>query len=46
MNIHAKFLNKFKQTESNNILKRSHIMTKLAIFQGCKDSSIFTNQSM
>ena len=46
MNIHAKILKKFKQTESNNILKRSHIMAKLAIFQGCKDSSIFTNQSM
>ena len=46
MNIHAKILKKFKQTESNNILKRSHIMAKLAIFQGCKDSSIFTNQSI
>ena len=34
VNIYAKILNKFKQTESNNILKRSHIMTKLAIFQG------------
>ena len=36
MNIHAKILNKFQQTESNNILKRSYIMTKWALSQGCK----------
>ena len=35
-----------KQTESNNILKRSYTMTKWALSQGCKDSSISTNQSM
>jgi len=37
MNIDAKIL--------SNILKRSYIMTKWALFQGCKDS-IFANQSM
>ena len=46
MNIHAKILNKFQQTESNNILKRSYIMTKWVLSQGRKDSSISTNQSM
>ena len=34
-----------RQTESNRILKRSHIMTKWALSQGCKDSSVFANQS-
>ena len=34
------------QTESNNILKGSYIMTKWALSQGCKDSSIFRNQSV
>ena len=46
MNIDAKMLNKILQTESNNRLKRSYIMTKWALFQGFKDSSISTNQSM
>ena len=46
MNIGAKILNKILATESNNIFKRSYIMTKWALSQGCKDSSIFTNQSM
>ena len=32
--------------ESNNTLKRSYIMIKWALSQGCKDSSICTNQSM
>ena len=40
-----KSLTKFSQTESNNILKRSYIMTKWAFSQGCKDSSISSNQS-
>ena len=30
-----KSLTKFQQTESNNILKRSYIMTKWALSQGC-----------
>ena len=46
MNIDEKSLTKFQQTESNNILKRSYIMTKWVLSQECKDSSIFSNQSM
>ena len=45
MNIDAKILKKIKQSESNNILKRSYIMIKWALSQGSKDS-IFTNQLM
>ena len=37
---------KFEKTESNNILKRSYIMTKWVLSQGCKDSSIFASQWM
>ena len=46
MNIDEKILNKILAKESNNLLKESYIMTKWALSQGCKDSSIFTNQSM
>ena len=46
MNIHIKILSKILETGSNNILKRSCIMTKWALSQGCNDSSIFANQSM
>ena len=45
MNIDAKILNKILANGSNNILKRSYIMTKWALSQGCKDSSIFAYQS-
>ena len=45
MNIDAKILNKIL-SESNNILKRSYIMTKWTLSQGCKDSSMFSKQSM
>ena len=41
-----KSLTKFQQSESNNTLKRSYTMTKWALSQGCKDSSISANQSM
>ena len=46
MNIGAKSLTKFYQTESNNTLKRSYIMIKWDSSQGCKDSSIYLYQSM
>ena len=46
MNIDAKILSKIQQTESNNILKRSYIMTKWALSKGCKDYSIFANQAI
>ena len=41
-----KFVTKFKQSESKNTLKTSYTMTKKALSQGCKDSSIPANQSM
>ena len=47
MNIDAKILNKSLANRiSNNIFKRSYIMTKWALSQGCKDPSISANQSM
>ena len=46
MNIDEKILKKILAKESNNLLKESYIMTKWALSQGCKDSSISTNQSM
>ena len=46
MNIDAKILTKFQQTEFSNTSKSSYTMIKLGLFQGCKDSSIYGNQSM
>ena len=46
MNIDANILKKYKQTESNSILKGSYTMIKWDLSQECKDSSIYTNQSM
>ena len=46
MNIDAKVLNKILATESNNTLKGSYTMIKWDLSQGCKDSSIYANQSM
>ena len=46
MNIDAEILNKILANGIHNILKRSYIMTKWALSQGYKDSSIFANQSM
>ena len=37
---------KQNSSKQNNIVKRSYIMTKCSLSQGCKDSSIFANQSM
>ena len=46
MNIDQKSSAKFYQTEFSNTSKSSNTMIKLGFFQGCKDSSIYTNQSM
>ena len=37
---------KFQQTELSNTSKSSYTMIKLGLFQECKDSSIYTNQSL
>ena len=44
MNIDARILNKILATESNN-LKYSYTMIISGLFQGCKDSSVYANQS-
>ena len=44
MNIDAKILNKIQETEFSNTLKSSYTMIKVGLFQGRKDSSIYTNQ--
>ena len=46
MNIDANILNKTLATESNSTLKGSYTMIKWSLSQECKDSSIYTNQSM
>ena len=43
-NIDDKILNKFWQTTSKNILKRSYTMIKWDSSQACKDGTIFANQ--
>ena len=50
INIDAKILNKIlaesnKRTETNNTFKSSYTVSKLGLFQGYKDFSIYTNQS-
>ena len=46
MNIDAKILTKFQQTEFSNISKSSYTMIKSGLFQGHKDSSLYANLSM
>ena len=45
MNIDAKILNKILANRMNNTLKSSYTIFKSGLFQGYKDSSIYTNQS-
>ena len=45
MNIDAEILNKILAIRIQHTLKRSYTMTKWALSQGCKDSSISANQS-
>ena len=44
MNIDAKLLNNILVNRIK--LERSYIMTKWTLSQGCKDSSVFANQSL
>ena len=46
MHIDVKIFNKLLATESNNTLKGSSMMIKWDLSEGCKNSSLYTNQSM
>ena len=46
MNIDTKILNKILANRIQQHIKSSYTMIKLGLFQGCKDSSIYANQSM
>ena len=46
MIIEAKISAHFQQTEFSNTTKSSYTMKKVGLFQECKDSSIYANQSM
>ena len=46
MDIDAKILNKILSNRFSNTSKSSYTMSKLGLFQECRDSSIYANQSM
>ena len=46
MNMHQKILNKIWANRIQQHIKRSYTMIKWNLSQGCKDSSIFINQSI
>ena len=46
MNTNAKILNKNFSKQFSNTSKSSYTMIKLGLFQGCKDSSIYTNKKL
>ena len=46
MNIDAKILNKILANRIQQHIKSSYTVIKLGLFQGCKDPSIYANQSM
>jgi len=46
MNIDAKILSRISANRFRSTSKTSYTMVKLGFFQGCKDSSIYANQSV